>query len=94
MDTNTELNTLREQLRQLTDAMNEISLQNQVLLLENAKLTEENKRLDYYLNSSCWRAYDERQKKRNFYTHPVTTPTNSQIQSETIPLSRYYPSIP
>ena len=54
MDTNTELKTLREQLRQLTDTMNEISLENQVLLLENAKLTTDNKNLQRYLESSAW----------------------------------------
>jgi len=66
MDAKTELETLREQVRQLTDAMNEISLQNQTLLLENAKLTQENKRLDY-LNSSSWREYDKRKPKPMFY---------------------------
>jgi regulator of replication initiation timing len=67
MDAKTELETLREQVRQLTDAMNEISLQNQTLLLENAKLTQENKKLDYYLNSSSWREYDKRKPKPMFY---------------------------
>ena len=45
-----ELKSLQEQIRQLTAHSNEISLQNQYLILENAKLLANNRNLEYQIH--------------------------------------------
>ena len=45
-----ELKSLQEQIRQLTAHSNEISLQNQYLIMENAKLLANNRNLEYQIH--------------------------------------------